>query len=68
VGGHERRLGVAAGCVRTLLVLGDSVAVAAEAAARATSGTLSRQSAVASDAPPSFASAFRAALARSLGK
>ena len=68
VGGHELLLGVAAGSVRTLLVLGDSVAVAAEAAARTTSGTMSRESAVAGDAPPSFASAFRAALARSLGK
>lgn len=61
VGGHELLLGVAAGSVRTLLVLGDSVAVAAAA-----SGTTATSTAAAP--PPSFATALRTLLARSVGK
>ncbi len=73
VGGHELLLGVAAGSVRTLLVLGDSVAVAADAAARAASpaastGTAPTDTAAGGTAPPSFAAALRAVVARSFGR
>lgn len=69
VGGHELLLGVAAGSVRTLLVLGDSVARAADAPGHPATGP-GPGAAVPADggAPPSFASALRAVLARSLGK
>jgi flagellar protein FliO/FliZ len=62
VGGHELLLGVASGSVRTLLVLGDTVAVAADAAASPTPPAASATS------TPSFATAFRTLLARSLGQ
>ncbi|MFO1401150.1 MAG: flagellar biosynthetic protein FliO [Steroidobacteraceae bacterium] len=69
VGGHELLLGVAAGSVRTLLVLGDSVAVAADAAARtAASASASAPATAAAAAPPSFAAALRAVVARSFGR
>jgi flagellar protein FliO/FliZ len=64
VGGHELLLGVAAGSVRTLLVLGDSVAVAAAGAGAAGAAGAS----AATTAPPSFAAALRTLLARSMSK
>ncbi|MCC7464326.1 MAG: flagellar biosynthetic protein FliO [Gammaproteobacteria bacterium] len=68
VGGHELLLGVAAGSVRTLLVLGDSVAVAQDAAAPGNRGSAPQADPPAPAAAPSFAAALRSALARSLGK
>ena len=68
VGGHELLLGVASGSVRTLLVLGDSVAVAADAAARSAAAAAIAATGPGAAAPPSFATAFRTLLARSLGK
>ena len=66
VGGHELLLGVASGSVRTLLVLGDTVAVAADAAASPAAGPAT--GGVSAASPPSFATAFRTLLARSLGQ
>jgi flagellar protein FliO/FliZ len=60
VGGHELLLGVAAGSVRTLLVLGDSVAVAADAAARAAAPAASAGIASAGTASALTASALSA--------
>jgi flagellar protein FliO/FliZ len=68
VGGHELLLGVASGSVRTLLVLGDSVAVAADAAARPAAAAAIAAAGPGAATPPSFATAFRTLLARSLGK
>ena len=68
VGGHELLLGVASGSVRTLLVLGDTVAVAADAAESAAAGAGPATGGVSAASPPSFATAFRTLLARSLGQ
>jgi flagellar protein FliO/FliZ len=66
VGGHELLLGVASGSVRTLLVLGDTFAGAADAAAPPAAGPAI--AGVSAASPPSFATAFRTLLARSLGQ
>ena len=68
VAGHELLLGVAAGSVRTLLVLGDSIAQAADAADRAAGAGTPEGGQAGGASPPSFATAFRTVLARSLGK
>jgi flagellar protein FliO/FliZ len=62
VGGHELLLGVAAGSVRTLLVLGDSVVTAADASRPAVAGARA-----AGGHNPSFGTAFKTLLARKLG-
>jgi flagellar protein FliO/FliZ len=68
VGGHELLLGVASGSVRTLLVLGDSVAIAADTAARRAADSVPAAGGAHAATPTSFATAFRTLLARSLGK
>jgi len=65
VGGHELLLGVAAGSVRTLLVLGDTIAGASQASPAPPAGVPAPRAAGA-DTPPSFATALRTLLARSL--
>jgi flagellar protein FliO/FliZ len=68
VGGHELLLGVASGSVRTLLVLGDTVAIAADAAESLAAGAGPASGCVSAASPPAFATAFRTLLARSLGQ
>ena len=68
VGGHELLLGVASGSVRTLLVLGDTVAIAADAAESPAAGADPATGGVSAASPPAFATAFRTLLARSLGQ
>jgi flagellar protein FliO/FliZ len=68
VGGHELLLGVASGSVRTLLVLGDSIAIAADAAAQRAAHAADKAVGASVTAAPSFATALRTLLARSRGK
>jgi flagellar protein FliO/FliZ len=68
VGGHELLLGVASGSVRTLLVLGDTVAIAADAAESQAAGAGPASGGVSAASPPAFATAFKTLLARSLGQ
>jgi flagellar biogenesis protein FliO len=66
VGGHELLLGVASGSVRTLLVLGDSIAVAADAATSGAASASAAADAAVGAAPSSFATALRTLLVRGL--